>query len=50
MHRRLPFSGGVLGLRKLGDVVAGVLEPAEVAEILKPADKTARAAGSDYPC
>ena len=26
MDRGLPFGGGVLDLRKLGDVVAGILE------------------------
>jgi hypothetical protein len=30
-HRGLPLGGGMLGLRKLGDVVAGVLERNELA-------------------
>ena len=31
LHRGLPFGGGVLGLRRLGDLVAGILERDEPA-------------------
>ncbi len=46
MDRGLPFGGGVLDLRKLGDVVAGILER----DRLAPAGKRDRIIeGGDQP-